>query len=56
MGTRATPGSILALHDGVSAERSALREQTVRNLPQLLRRLNDRGLKLVTLRELLSPA
>ena len=55
MGTRATPGSILALHDGASAERSALREQTVRNLPQLLRRLNDRGLKLVTLRELLGP-
>lgn len=55
MGTQATPGSILALHDGVSAERSALREQTVRNLPPLLRCLNDRGLGLVTLRELLGP-
>jgi peptidoglycan/xylan/chitin deacetylase (PgdA/CDA1 family) len=56
MGTRAMPGSILALHDGSSAERSALREQTVRNLPELFRRLNDRGLRLVTLGELLNPA
>jgi peptidoglycan/xylan/chitin deacetylase (PgdA/CDA1 family) len=55
MGNHATPGSILALHDGSSSERSPLREQTVRNLPELLRRLSDRGLRLVTLRELLSP-
>lgn len=53
---RAGPGSILALHDGCSAACSSLREQTVRNLPELLQRLADRGLALVTLRELLNPA
>lgn len=56
MGTQGTPGSILALHDGASSERSSLREQTVRSLPELLGRLSDRGLKLVTLPVLLSLA
>jgi len=56
MAMRATPGSILALHDGTSAERSALRERTVRNLPELLLRLKDRGLRFVTLSELLTAA
>jgi peptidoglycan/xylan/chitin deacetylase (PgdA/CDA1 family) len=56
MGERAVPGSILALHDGCSETRSTLREQTVRNLPEILRLLKDRGLALVTLRELLKPA
>ncbi len=56
MGRRATPGSILALHDGSSAERSALREGTVRNLPELLRCLKDRGLRFLTLAELLTAA
>ena len=56
MGSRATPGSILALHDGSAAERSALREQTVRNLPELLRRVKDRGLRFLTLDELLTAA
>jgi peptidoglycan/xylan/chitin deacetylase (PgdA/CDA1 family) len=56
MGEQAGPGSILALHDGCSHERSRLLEQTVRNLPQVLQRLNDRGLTLLTLRELLNPA
>ena len=54
MGTRATPGTILALHDGSSAERSALREATVRNLPELLRCLKDRELRFLTLGELLT--
>jgi peptidoglycan/xylan/chitin deacetylase (PgdA/CDA1 family) len=56
MGGVATPGSILALHDGSSADRSALREATVRNLPELLRRLKDRGLRFLTLAELLTAA
>ena len=56
MGGLATPGSILALHDGSSADRSALREETVRYLPALLRRLRDRGLRFVTLAELLTAA
>ena len=56
MASRATPGSILALHDGTSAERSALREATVRNLPELLRRLKDRGLRFSTVAELLTAA
>jgi peptidoglycan/xylan/chitin deacetylase (PgdA/CDA1 family) len=56
MARRAGPGSILALHDGTSAERSALRERTVRNLPELLHRLKDRGLRFVTLPELLTSA
>ena|SRR6516164_1904870 len=56
MAERATPGSILALHDGTSAERSALREETVRNLPELLHRLKDRGLRFSTLSELLTAA
>lgn len=53
---RASPGSILALHDGCFQERSGVREKTVRNLPELLRGLRDKGLTLVTLRELLNPA
>ena len=56
MGSRATAGSILALHDGSSAARSRLREETVRNLPELLRRLKDRGLRSSTLAELLTAA
>jgi len=56
MGSRATPGSILALHDGSSAERSALREETVRNLPELLRHVKDRGLRFLTVAELLTAA
>ena len=56
MGSRATAGSILALHDGSSAARSPLREETVRNLPELLRRLKDRGLRSSTLAELLTAA
>ena len=56
IGSRATPGSILALHDGSSADRSALREETVQNLPELLGRLKDRGLRFLTLAELLTAA
>jgi peptidoglycan/xylan/chitin deacetylase (PgdA/CDA1 family) len=54
LGRQATPGSILALHDGSYSERCALREGTVRNLPELLRRLKDRGLRFLTLAELLT--
>lgn len=56
MGERATPGSILALHDGSSADRSTLREGTVRTLPELLRRLKDRGFRFSTLAQLLTAA
>jgi len=50
---RARPGSILVLHDGAAGEESSHREQTVRHLPFLLTRLAERGLKPVTLSELL---
>ena len=48
------PGSIVALHDGAGQQRSELREQTVRNLPLLLRQLGALGLRLRTLSELLA--
>jgi peptidoglycan/xylan/chitin deacetylase (PgdA/CDA1 family) len=51
---RATPGSILVLHDGSPHERSPLREHTLQHLPLLLSRLRERGFALVTLDELLS--
>jgi peptidoglycan/xylan/chitin deacetylase (PgdA/CDA1 family) len=50
---RARPGSILVLHDGAAGGESLLREQTVRHLPILLTGLAERGLKPVTLSELL---
>jgi len=54
LGTRVGPGSIVALHDGAGQQRSELREQTVRNLPLLLRQLGALGLHLRTLSELLA--
>ncbi|MGZ6071684.1 MAG: polysaccharide deacetylase family protein, partial [Myxococcaceae bacterium] len=56
LAARAVPGSILALHDGALSARSTLREQTVRHLPGLLRALKRRGLQMVTLDQLLTPA
>jgi peptidoglycan-N-acetylglucosamine deacetylase len=50
---RARAGSILALHDGATHERSSLREQTIQNLPLLLDCLRRRGFECVTLNELL---
>jgi peptidoglycan/xylan/chitin deacetylase (PgdA/CDA1 family) len=50
---RAQPGSILALHDGQLRGDSTLREQTVRHLPLLLKRLQERGLAFETLASLL---
>jgi peptidoglycan/xylan/chitin deacetylase (PgdA/CDA1 family) len=50
---RARPGSILALHDGSTRERSPLREHTVQNLPVLLECLHRRGFECVTLNQLL---
>ena len=52
---RAKPGSILALHDGVRGDRTALREATVRHLPALLEALQARGLRVGTLEALLQP-
>src|SRR6516164_466928 len=54
LASRVGPGSIVALHDGVGQQRSELREQTVRNLPLLLRQLGALGLHLRTLSELLA--
>ncbi len=56
LAARAEPGSILALHDGALSARLTLREQTVRHLPELLRTLKQRGLELVRLDQLLTPA
>ncbi|MGZ6141552.1 MAG: hypothetical protein ACXWLA_12790, partial [Myxococcaceae bacterium] len=56
LAARTEPGSILALHDGALSARSTLREQTVRHLPGLLRALKRRGLQMVTLDQLLTPA
>jgi peptidoglycan/xylan/chitin deacetylase (PgdA/CDA1 family) len=53
LASQVQPGSIVALHDGASRERSGLREQTVQNLPLLLQQLSARGLRLRTLSELL---
>ena len=52
----ATPGNILALHDGIVADTdaSALRAATVRQLPILLAALQARGLVCVTLSQLLA--
>jgi peptidoglycan-N-acetylglucosamine deacetylase len=50
---RAGAGSILALHDGRLHGSASLREHTVRQLPLLLARLKDRGLRCETLSKLL---
>ncbi len=50
---RASPGAILALHDGHRHGTTGLREQTVQNLPLLLRRLKERGFVFQTLADLL---
>lgn len=50
---RAEAGNILALHDGQLHGNASLREQTVQQLPQVLRRLKERGFAFQTLSELL---
>ena len=52
---RASAGSILALHDGQLRGNTKLREQTVRHLPLVLKRLKERGFAFETLTELLRP-
>ncbi len=53
LAARARAGSILALHDGQLRGDAALREQTVRHLPILLRHLKERGFAFETLTSLL---
>jgi peptidoglycan/xylan/chitin deacetylase (PgdA/CDA1 family) len=43
----ARPGDVLTLHDGVRGKNGAFRAQTVRHLPVLLGRLQERGLSSV---------
>ena len=50
---RASPGSILALHDGQLMGSPSLREHTLEQLPALLNHLKERGFALLTLTELL---
>ncbi len=49
MGRRARAGDVLTLHDGTLEGKRALRECTVRHLPLLIDRLQQRGFELVTL-------
>jgi peptidoglycan/xylan/chitin deacetylase (PgdA/CDA1 family) len=52
--SRTGPGDILAFHDGTLSNQIALREATLRHLPDLLANLRARGLDSVTLSELLT--
>lgn len=51
---RVQPGDVLALHDGTLTDRVEFRQPTVDNLPTLVDAIRDRGLKLVTLSQLLA--
>ncbi len=50
---RASAGSILALHDGQLRSNSNIREETVRYLPLVIKRLKERGFVFETLTALL---